>query len=117
MKMSKKTRTILTTDMECDDMNSLIHLFLYLNELKNNYRVISREKINEEKLNRVVNESINSLNVALPAPEDDEPAAYVTATSPTFLEAIFCSLSPAQAISFIPHFPPSGTDTLAYIVR
>lgn len=40
-------------------------IFLYLNELKNNYRVISREKINEEKLNRVVNESINSLNVAL----------------------------------------------------
>ena len=31
--MIKKTRTILTTDMECDDMNSLIHLFLYLNEL------------------------------------------------------------------------------------
>ena len=40
-------------------------IFLYLNELKNNYRVISREKITEEKLNRVVNESINSLNVAL----------------------------------------------------
>ena len=31
--MSLKPRTILTTDMECDDMNSLIHLFLYLNEL------------------------------------------------------------------------------------
>ena len=32
--MMKKPRTILTTDMECDDMNSLIHLFLYLNELE-----------------------------------------------------------------------------------
>ena len=32
--MNKKPRTILTTDMECDDMNSLIHLFLYLNELE-----------------------------------------------------------------------------------
>lgn len=32
--MIKKPRTILTTDMECDDMNSLIHLFLYLNELE-----------------------------------------------------------------------------------
>ncbi|MBQ8073722.1 MAG: DUF1593 domain-containing protein [Clostridia bacterium] len=32
--MLKKPRTILTTDMECDDMNSLIHLFLYLNELE-----------------------------------------------------------------------------------
>lgn len=31
--MKMKPRTILTTDMECDDMNSLIHLFLYLNEL------------------------------------------------------------------------------------
>ena len=31
--MTGKPRTILTTDMECDDMNSLIHLFLYLNEL------------------------------------------------------------------------------------
>ena len=32
--MNKRPRTILTTDMECDDMNSLIHLFLYLNELE-----------------------------------------------------------------------------------
>jgi hypothetical protein len=32
--MIKKPRTILTTDVECDDMNSLIHLFLYLNELE-----------------------------------------------------------------------------------
>ena len=31
--MIRKPRTILTTDMECDDMNSMIHLFLYLNEL------------------------------------------------------------------------------------
>ena len=31
--MIGKPRTILTTDMECDDMNSMIHLFLYLNEL------------------------------------------------------------------------------------
>ena len=29
-----KPRTIITTDMECDDMNSLIHLCLYLNELE-----------------------------------------------------------------------------------
>lgn len=28
-----KPRTILTTDLECDDMNSLIHLCLYLNEI------------------------------------------------------------------------------------
>ncbi len=32
--MIKKPRTILTTDMECDDMNSLIHLLLYVNELE-----------------------------------------------------------------------------------
>ena len=32
--MLKKPRTILTTDLECDDMNSLIHLCLYLNELE-----------------------------------------------------------------------------------
>jgi len=31
--MNHKPRTILTTDMECDVMNSLIHLFLYLNEI------------------------------------------------------------------------------------
>lgn len=31
--MMKKVRTILTTDMEVDDMNSLIHLCLYLNEM------------------------------------------------------------------------------------
>ena len=31
--MNLKPRTIVTTDLECDDMNSLIHLFLYLNEL------------------------------------------------------------------------------------
>ncbi len=30
----KKPRTIITTDMECDDMNSLIHLCLYLNEIE-----------------------------------------------------------------------------------
>lgn len=30
----KKPRTIITTDMECDDMNSLIHLCLYLNEFE-----------------------------------------------------------------------------------
>lgn len=29
----RKPRTILTTDLECDDMNSLIHLCLYLNEI------------------------------------------------------------------------------------
>ena len=29
----KKVRTIITTDMECDDMNSLIHLCLFLNEI------------------------------------------------------------------------------------
>ena len=29
----EKTRTIITTDLECDDMNSLIHLCLHLNEL------------------------------------------------------------------------------------
>lgn len=29
----KKPRTIITTDMEVDDMNSLIHLCLYLNEI------------------------------------------------------------------------------------
>ena len=28
-----KARTILTTDLECDDMNSLIHLSLFLNEI------------------------------------------------------------------------------------
>lgn len=28
-----KPRTIITTDMECDDMNSLIHLCLFLNEI------------------------------------------------------------------------------------
>ena len=28
-----RPRTIITTDMECDDMNSLIHLCLYLNKL------------------------------------------------------------------------------------
>ena len=28
-----KTRVIVTTDMEVDDMNSAIHLALYLNEL------------------------------------------------------------------------------------
>ncbi len=27
------TRTIVTTDLECDDMNSMIHLLLYMNEL------------------------------------------------------------------------------------
>lgn len=31
--MSEKIRTILTTDMECDDMNSLIHLALHFNDL------------------------------------------------------------------------------------
>ena len=28
-----KVRTIITTDMEVDDMNSMIHLCLYLNEI------------------------------------------------------------------------------------
>ena len=31
--MTNKPRVIVTTDMECDDMNSLIHLCLYLNEI------------------------------------------------------------------------------------
>lgn len=30
---SQMTRTIVTTDLECDDMNSMIHLLLYMNEL------------------------------------------------------------------------------------
>lgn len=30
---SQLTRTIVTTDLECDDMNSMIHLLLYMNEL------------------------------------------------------------------------------------
>ena len=29
-----KPRVIITTDLECDDMNSLIHLCLYLNEFE-----------------------------------------------------------------------------------
>jgi len=31
--MKMKPRTIITTDLECDDMNSLIHLCLFLNEI------------------------------------------------------------------------------------
>lgn len=31
--MKEKVRTIITTDMECDDMNSMIHLCLHLNEM------------------------------------------------------------------------------------
>lgn len=31
--MTNKIRTVITTDMECDDMNSLIHLCLYLNDI------------------------------------------------------------------------------------
>ena len=32
-KPKTKPRTIITTDLECDDMNSLIHLCLFLNEV------------------------------------------------------------------------------------
>ena len=31
--MNNKLRTVITTDVECDDMNSMIHLCLHLNEL------------------------------------------------------------------------------------
>lgn len=30
----QKPRIIITTDLECDGMNSLIHLCLYLNEIE-----------------------------------------------------------------------------------
>ena len=33
MNDKNKVRTVITTDMECDDMNSMIHLCLHLNEL------------------------------------------------------------------------------------
>ena len=33
MTNKRKPRAIITTDLECDDMNSLIHLCLYLNEI------------------------------------------------------------------------------------
>ena len=32
--MKEKLRTLITTDLECDDMNSMIHLCLHMDELE-----------------------------------------------------------------------------------
>ena len=48
--------------------------------------------------------------------EEEAPDEYVTATSPTFLLAIFCWDCPAAAIYTFVGVTPSGSATRAYIV-
>ena len=77
---------------------AIVTAFLYLNELRNNYRVISREKITEEKLNNVINESIGALTAAviiglIAAIIIDVVAGHVGLAAVLWIASVFASVS------------------------